>query len=153
MHARKKLTCHLLTASTPDATSGADTAATGQSNTVWRGASSTVEDEKEKNTIGGDPKIWAPIVGKRIKSKKVKKKKEKRTRIGEWMEWQNTTHNNTTKSNTTSFPPDWIQQQKTATIHAFIHVHSFIRPNGNNYIHLSSAGREVWKYQGSLAEE
>ena len=27
-------------------------------------ASSTVEDEKEKNTIGGDPKIWAPIVRK-----------------------------------------------------------------------------------------
>ena len=31
---------------------------------MWVGASSTVEDEKEKNTIGGDPKIWAPIVGK-----------------------------------------------------------------------------------------
>ena len=32
---------------------------------MQEGASSTVEDEKEKkNTIGGDPKIWAPIVGK-----------------------------------------------------------------------------------------
>ena len=28
------------------------------------GASSTIEDEKENNTIGGDPKIWAPTVGK-----------------------------------------------------------------------------------------
>ena len=29
-------------------------------NLEWckRGASSTVDDEKEKNTIGGDPKIW-----------------------------------------------------------------------------------------------
>ena len=42
------------------------------------GASSTVEDEKEKNTIGGDPQIWAPIVGK--SSKAARKKNEKRER-------------------------------------------------------------------------
>ena len=33
-------------------------------NTNVKGASSTVEDEKEKSTTGGYPKIWVPIVGK-----------------------------------------------------------------------------------------
>ena len=45
-------------------------------------ASSTVEDEKEKNTIGGDPKIWAPIVRKsqrRQLGRKMKKRERSRT--------------------------------------------------------------------------
>ena len=33
-------------------------------NTKREGASSTVEEKEKKNTIGGDPKICAPKVGK-----------------------------------------------------------------------------------------
>ena len=46
----------------------------------FEGASSTVEDEKEKNTIGGDPQICAPIVGKSTKAARQKNEKRERSR-------------------------------------------------------------------------
>ena len=46
----------------------------------FEGASSAVEDEKEKNTIGGDPQIWAPIVGRSTEAARQKNEKRERSR-------------------------------------------------------------------------